>query len=108
MVGIGNRKAFKLINITQTRDVKGNPSNTNSTELRGWGEVSEPRSNRSYDGQSHIDKFFELKFRYRGDISVNVDSRIILDGNRYTVQGIRKDKMKNFYWIVTVQAKAFN
>jgi head-tail adaptor len=108
MAGIGTKKAFKLINITQTRDVKGNPSNTNSTELRGWGEVTDIRSNRSYDGQSHIDKFFEVKFRFRDDISVNVDSRIILDRNRYVVQGIRKDKMKNFYWILTVQAKAFS
>lgn len=108
MAGIGSRKAFKLVNITQTRDAKRNPSNTIETELRGWGEVSNIRSNRSYDGQSQVDKFFELKFRFRDDINVNVDTRVILDGNRYAVQGIRKDKMKQFYWILTVQAKAFN
>lgn len=105
---IGRRKPFKLIDETPTL-VDGEHEPGSVTIYRGWGEFSNPGSGRSTQfNQTQIDKFFEIKFRFRPDVSVNANTRVIYNGNKYTVKGIRRDREKRFYWILSVQAKDFN
>ena len=109
---IGNRKPFKLVDETPTL-VDGEHEENSVTVYRGWGEFGKSTgSNYSMrsvlNNQTQIDKFFEVRFRFRDDISVNANTKLIYNGNKYTVTGIRRDNEKRFYWILNVQARDFN
>ena len=105
---IGTRKPFKLLDETPVR-TNGNPVANSVVIYSGWGEFSNPRSDRSVlNNLTQINKFFEIKFRFKDDVNVNANTRVVYNGNKYTVQGIRRDKEKRFYRIITVQAKDFS
>ena len=107
-MSIGTRKPFKLLDETPIR-TNGNPIANSRVIYNGFGEFSNPRSSRSVlNNLTQFDKFFEIKFRFKDDVEVNVNTRVVYNGNKYTVQGIRRDEEKRFYRIITVQAKAFS
>jgi hypothetical protein len=108
ILSIGTRRPFKLLDETPIR-TNGNPVANSELIYKGWGEFSNPRSDRTVlNNMAQVDKFFEIKFRFKSDVQVNVNTRVIYNGNKYTVQGIRRDGEKRFYRIITVQAKAFS
>lgn len=106
-MSIGQRKPFKLVDETPTR-VNGEPVPKQVTILRSWADVRSISSNRAVENnQTKIGKLFEFRFRYRSDISVNQNVRLVYDGKRYTIQSIEKDKQKKFYWTIRVEQKSF-
>lgn len=109
---IGKRKPFKLIDETPGL-INGEHEPGSVTIYRGWGEFgkgfgSNYSSRSVMNNQVQIDKFFEVRFRFRDDITVDANTRLVYNGNKYTVTGIRRDDEKRFYRVITVQAKDFS
>lgn len=108
-MAIGNRKQIKLINETPTL-TGGNWVTSSTTILRAWAEIRSSSGFRSvYNGQAAIGRFFEFRFRHRGDtIDVTADTRLVYDGEKYAIHSVEKEKGGRFYWIVRCQAKDFS
>lgn len=107
MASIGTRKSITLIDETPTlEDGKSKP---NSEEiLKTWADVRMNNGFRDVSfGQTQIGRFFEFRFRYRGDITVNANCSIIYDGVKRKVHSLEKEKEKKFYWIVRAESKSF-
>lgn len=108
-MGIGNRKPIKFIDESPAV-TSGNWVADATTILRSWAEVRERSSTRISDnGKAQFGKFFEFRFRYRGDtINVNANTRVVYDGRKYAVQSISKENGNRFYWIAVCEAKTFD
>lgn len=108
MADIGKRVPIKLVN--QTPVLTGsNWVNNDTTLLNTWADLKTRNGFRGVEnGQVQLGQFFEFRFRYREEIDINANTRLIYDGKRYTVHSIQKENGKKFYWIVTCQSKTFN
>lgn len=108
MAGIGSMKPVKLVDETPTKS-GANWLAGNVTILNTWAEVKVKNATRVVQGnQVVLDKFFEFRFRYRGDIELNANVRLIYNGKKYAVQSLTREDEKNFYWKLLAEAKTFN
>src|SRR5688572_5721013 len=105
---IGTRKLIKLVDETPTvADGEQVPSEVEI--LNTWADVRLVNSNRSVNNnQTNINKLFEFRFRFRGTITLNVNVKVEYRSVRYTIQSLEREKEKNFYWIIRVEAKSFD
>lgn len=107
MAGIGSRVQIKVIDQTTVIQDK-NWKTEATTILRTWAEVRLRSSSRLLQsGQAQLGKFFEFRFRYRGSIELNANTRIVYNGERHTLQSAKRENQKDFYWIVRCDAKSF-
>lgn len=105
MVGIGKQAAIKLVDQSPVL-VNKNWEPNEITILRTWATVTPKKvSSKDQDGQVQLTQFFEFKFRYRRNIAINANTRIIFYGNRYAIQSIDHDE---FEMIITSQATSFS
>lgn len=103
--GIGKRVQIKLVDETPVLN-NGNWEPASITILRTWADLKQKNSFRDVqNGQAQFGQFFEFRFRFRGDITVGVNTRLIYDGNKYTLHGLIKEDGKRFYWVATCQSK---
>lgn len=107
MAGIGQSRPIKLVDETPVLS-GGNWVAGNETILRAWANVKRKSGFREASGQAVLGQFFEFTFRYRGDISINANTRLIYDGRKLTVHSLEKKDEQQFFWILTAEAKTFN
>lgn len=107
MAGIGSRHQIKIID--QTPVITDSNWQTEATTiLRTWADVKLRSDSRVVmSGQAQLSKFFEFRFRFRGTIELNANTRIVYQGDRHTIHSIERESQKDFYWIVRCQAKSF-
>jgi SPP1 family predicted phage head-tail adaptor len=108
MAGVGTRHLISLVDETPVKtDGEWVPSTT--TILRTWADVRERSGSRAVQNdQTLLDKFFEFKFRWNGDIQINANVKLVYDGRRYTIHSLEKQHQKKFYWILQAQVKSFS
>lgn len=108
MAGIGARKQIKIVSETPVL-TNGNWVANDTTLLNAWADFKIKNGFRGVEnGQAQLGQFFEFRFRYREEIAIDANTRLIYDGKKYTVHSIQKENGKKFYWIVTCQSKTFD
>lgn len=106
MAGIGKRVPIKIVEQSPVM-TGGNWVNNETTILRAWADMKLTSSFRVNNDQAQFGEMIEFRFRYRSEISIDTNTRLIYDGKRYTLHSITKEKGKRFYWIAKCQAKTF-
>lgn len=107
MAGVGTRRPIKLVDHTPQL-VNGEWEPQEVTLYRGWADVKKKSGSRDQqNNQTVFGKFFELRFRFQGDITLNANVKLVYGGNTLTVHSIEREKEKSFYWILRAEAKAF-
>lgn len=107
-MGIGTMKTFKIVDVTPVLENR-NMEPTETVIVSGWAEVRKVNGSRTFEsGQSGFNKFFEFKFRYKGNISLNANTKLVYRNQKYQIGDIERDKEKLFWWIVRCEIKSFN
>lgn len=104
---IGTRKPITLIDESPSL-VNGEWEPNSETILESWADVEQKTGFRDTNlNQTQIGRFYEFRFRFRGDITINAHCRIIYDGKKRTIHSVEKENEKPFYWILRVESKSF-
>lgn len=108
MAGIGSRKLIKVVDETPTKSGSDwEPGNT--TIYRGYADVRSVGVNQSVQySQTQIQKFFEFRFRWQSEITLNAHCKVIYNGQKYKVASLEREREKSFYWIIRTEGRNFN
>ena len=109
MAGIGSRKQIKIIDVTPAKDSNGYMKPNETVLFSGWAELSNPSGGRNFfNGKDSLDHSKFFKIRNHQAINADVNTRLLYQGKRFSVNSIEKDNEKNFYWIVRATAVTSN
>src|SRR5690349_16533499 len=95
-------KQIRLEQWTAPRNGSGD-AKEQVTKYNLWAEVTRSGGSRAnVNGQTALDASVQFKIRFRPDMDITGNWRLVYDGKRYTVSSIEKDKEDRFSWIINV------
>lgn len=98
-------KPIRLEKWTTTPNAQGDHKEAKVT-YNLWAEVEDSSGGRStVNGKTSLGKTKVFRVRYRPELKLTGNWRLIYDGMRYTVSSIEKVGQKRFWWEIIASGK---
>lgn len=104
-MSIGQLKRIQLVRVVSTKNANGTNQNT-KTLYTYWAEVVQGSASRTYqNSQTQLGTSYQFRIRYNSSLNIDSSYSIVYEGKQFTITGAVRENNKNFYWLISAEAK---